>query len=297
MAPVTAHVQKFPASADLDAIIKAFREDGCVIIKGLLSQDQVRRFNEEIQPSMDEIPTLVTEDGSSNDRVKRFSKAVTTSPTFRHEILEIDLLHQLCNRIYSQKGEGMGYHFNDTQVIEIQPGGPAQHLHRDNELFPWWNSMGPSAPDAVMNYFCALSPFTAENGATRIVLGSHRWPKFTLISPEHCEEYDTIETIPALMDPGDCYLMTGKLVHGGGHNSTSTEQRRALALSIIRRELRPVQAFPMWVPLDVARQLSPRSQVMFGFRSSTQIRDVDSVHFWGNNGQDVAEHLGLNVAA
>jgi ectoine hydroxylase-related dioxygenase (phytanoyl-CoA dioxygenase family) len=298
MAPITCpKIQKFHASVGADTIFKAFEEDGCVIIEGFIPSDQVKRFNQEIQPSMDKIQVAATNDGNSNDRVKRFSKLVTTSPTFRHEILENDLMHQMCERIFSKRGEGRGYHFNDTMVIEVQPGAPGQRLHRDQELFPWWNSMGPDAPDCLVNFFCAVSPFTAENGATRLVPGSNRWPKLTLINATDCEHYGNIQTVPAVMNPGDCYLMSGKVIHGAGHNSTLTDQRRALAFSIIRRELRPVQAFPLWVPMDITTQLTERSQAMFGFRSSVQQCDVDTVHFWGNDGKDIGEHLGLIPSA
>ncbi|RAO73276.1 uncharacterized protein BHQ10_009288 [Talaromyces amestolkiae] len=294
MAPITCpKMQRFPASAGADAIFKAFEEDGCVVIEGFIPKDQVKRFNQEIQPSMDKIQVEATGNGNSNDRVKRFSECVTTSPTFRHELLENDLMHQMCERIFSKDGEGIGYHFNDTMVIEVQPGAPAQRLHRDQELFSWWNSMGPDAPDCVVNFFCALTPFSEENGATRLVPGSNRWPKFTMINEKDCEGYENIQTVPAIMEPGDCYLMSGKVIHGAGHNSTLTDQRRALAFAVIRRELRPLQAFPLWVPMEITTQLTARSQAMFGFRSSLQHTDVDSIHFWGKDGKDVGEYLGL----
>lgn len=291
------HLQKFPATAPADEIYAAFKQDGCVIIEGFVPPDQMARFSQEIQPAMEKIQVQVTDDGNSNDRVKRFSKLVTTSTTFRHQILENDLMHELLQRVFSKPGEGMGYHFNDTMVIEVQPGAPAQRLHRDQELYPWWNSMGPDAPECLVNFFCAVTPFTAENGATRLVPGSNRWPELTLINAADCPQYGQIESAPAIMQPGDCYMMSGKVIHGAGHNATLTDQRRALAFSTIRRELRPVQAFPLWIPMKIAKDLSPRTQAMFGFRSSTQHCDVDTVHFWGNDGKDIGEHLGLMSSA
>nr|5YBT_A Chain A, PrhA [Penicillium brasilianum]5YBT_B Chain B, PrhA [Penicillium brasilianum] len=290
-------LQRFPATASADEIFAAFQEDGCVVIEGFISPEQVARFSQEVDPAMEKIPVEVTNNGNSNDRTKRFSKCVIASPTFRNEIIESDLMHELCDRVFSKPGEGMGYHFNDNMVIEVQPGAPAQRLHRDQELYPWWNSMGPAGPECLINFFCAVTPFTEENGATRLVPGSHLWPEFTQINERDCPQFGKIETVPAIMQPGDCYLMSGKVIHGAGHNATTTDRRRALALSIIRRELRPVQAFSLSVPMKLAREMSERSQTMFGFRSSVQHCDVDMVHFWGNDGKDIAHHLGLISSA
>ncbi|KAL2826221.1 hypothetical protein BDW59DRAFT_161060 [Aspergillus cavernicola] len=284
-------IQRFHHSAGVDEIFKALEEDGFVIIKGFIPEDQVKRFNEEIQPALDKVPPAVTENGIP--WVKRCSKVVTSSPTFRDEIMDNNLLYQLCDRVFSKESGAPGYHFNDSVALDLLPGAPAQRLHRDQELFSFWNSMGPNAPDCFLNIMCAITPFTAGNGATVIVPGSHRWPKFTFIGENDHKEDPRIQTMLALMDPGDCYVMRGNLVHGAGANCTTSDQRRALSFSIIRSDLRSMQAFPLWVPVETARQMTRRAQAMFGFRSSTQQCLMDTVQFWSNEGKDIGEHLGL----
>ncbi|KAF7181302.1 hypothetical protein CNMCM7691_000520 [Aspergillus felis] len=223
MAPLNRNkIREFPATPDADAILKAFQEDGCVIIKGLIPRDQVKRLNNEIEPEMRKIPVAATHDSAEN--VKIFSRLMTTSPTFPHEEVE------LCERTFGQHGQGMGYHFNDTIVIELHPGAAAQ------------------PPEAVINFFFALTPFTEEN------------------------------------------------VHAGGHNSTATEQRRGLALAVIRSELHPLQAFTLSIPPDLAKEMSKRTQAMFGFRSSAQKVDTDTIYWWGDSGRDIAERLGLKAS-
>ena len=61
---------------------------------------------------------------------------------------------------------------NLTQAIQIGPGEPAQVIHRDDLMF---NFAHPEF-EAMINAMWAVDDFTAENGATHVVPGSHKWP-------------------------------------------------------------------------------------------------------------------------
>src|SRR3546814_15209989 len=57
-----------------------------------------------------------------------------------------------------------------TQAIEIHPGALAQYPHRDQDMW-----QGPKGEvEYLLNVIWPLSPFTAENGATRLWPHSHR---------------------------------------------------------------------------------------------------------------------------
>jgi hypothetical protein len=119
-------LQQVKASEGRDAVLRAVREDGAVIIKSLFSNDQVRRLNEEVQPAVDKlgVGSKRSEEWLKDfhgDNTKRLNNVVTLSKTFRHEILENDLIHQLCEEIYLK--DAGGYWMNSAQVIDI---GPAQ---------------------------------------------------------------------------------------------------------------------------------------------------------------------------
>lgn len=77
------------------------------------------------------------------------------------------------------KEESGAYWLNTAQVIDIGPGNKAQPLHRDLENNYPFVTMGPSGPEAANNFLIALTDFTEENGATRVIPGSHLWPDFT----------------------------------------------------------------------------------------------------------------------
>jgi len=259
----TAKLQQVKAKDGRDAVLAALRADGAVIIKGLFTADQVRRLNEEVQPSIDKlrVGSKHTEEWVKEfhgDNTKRLNNVVSISSTFRHEILENELIHQCCEDIYLK--DAGGYWMNSAQVIDIGPGSNAQPLHRDQWQFPIFTHAGADAPQASINFVVALTEFTDENGATRVIPGSHKWDDFSQNgTPE--------DTIPAEMQPGDACFITGKIVHGGGANRTKDKTRRGITLVFQCSYLTPEEAYPFLVPMDIARTLTPRGQRMIGFRS------------------------------
>ncbi|MFL4396757.1 phytanoyl-CoA dioxygenase family protein [Acinetobacter pittii] len=91
-----------------------------------------------------------------------------------------------------------------TQLIQIGPGNVAQGLHRDLENFPAFISMGKEGPCVTANCMIALTDFTEENGATRVILGSHQWDNFRMLSEDRFRHEDTI---PVVMKAGDMFCM------------------------------------------------------------------------------------------
>lgn len=96
--------------------------------------------------------------------------------------------------------------------VRIGPGETAQPIHSDDQLYP----VVEPDPPVVCNTMWALTDFTAENGATRVVPGSHRGPK-----PHYGGEY---ESVPAVMPRGSVLVWHGRLWHGGGANTTGSDR-------------------------------------------------------------------------
>lgn len=145
---------------------------------------------------------------------------------------------------------------NAGELIQIQPGEPAQYLHRDSDAWPAPIGLHP----LVVNCMLALGPFTAANGATRVVLGSHRWPA------GRCPEEHELR--PVELRPGDALLFPGDLVHGGGANRTD-QPRRGVSLSYCAGWLRPVENSVLNVPPGLARHLTPGSPPCWATPPST----------------------------
>jgi ectoine hydroxylase-related dioxygenase (phytanoyl-CoA dioxygenase family) len=180
------------------------------------------------------------------------------------------------------------YWLSSTQIIEIGPGNVRQVLHRDMTNYPVFVPLGPAAPHVIMNFLIALTEFREDNGGTRVIPGSNCWPDFLDLD----DERDQARTVPVEMAPGDCVLLGGKVVHGGGANTTADEHRRAIALSFSPGFLVPEQAFPFEVPLDLARTLPRKVQQMIGFRSFHNSSNLGG-SLWQHNYEELADHLGL----
>lgn len=291
-------MQQLPATTDVATIFRAFQEDGGVIIKEFLSQSEVASFNSEVQPAMEKLCAGSVSKNTNiqeqrGDKTKRLSNIACESETFRQKILEKDLLHKVLDAVFNQPG-GAGYWLSNTQVIELQPGAPAGIFHRDQDMYRFWSSMGPSSPEAMINFFIAMTPFTEANGATRLVPGSHRWPMSAGTSDPGYKAPIYADSVPLKMDTGDCFILSSKLLHAGGHNSTATEKRRALAIVAIRHDLTPNQAYALTLPRNIVSSMSYRVQGLYGFRSASwpdwEHKDYS---LWAAEEEDVGMHLGL----
>src|SRR5581483_5534546 len=104
--------------------------------------------------------------------------------------------------------------------ISIGPGEDAQPIHADDQLIP----IPKPHPPTVCNTMWALTDFTEENGATRLVPGSH----VAADNPQYGGEYDTVA---AEMPKGSVLVWHGSLWHGGGANRTADQVRVGIAMN------------------------------------------------------------------
>ena len=286
--PDVQSLQAVPPDTSVENIRAIVARDGGVIIKNFLTKDQIDRFNADVQPAMDALSPGSTHENEivaafHGSNTKRLTNLVTLSPTFRDEIIDKDLIHDLCDATFLE--ESGTYWMTTAQVIEIGPGNDAQMLHRDLENWFPFVGMGPSGPEVTVNFLIAFTDFTEENGATRVIPGSNHWSDF--------EDRGTPEdTIPAAMQAGDALFFSGKTVHGGGANKTSNDYRRAVAFAINPGFLTGEEAYPFLVDLEVAKTLTPRVQRLLGFRSQYP---TGSPGLWQVDYADLGDHLGLDA--
>ena len=93
--------------------------------------------------------------------------------------------------------------------------------------------------DVVLNTMWALDDFTVENGATRIVPGSHRW--------EGRQPTAEDRVVDAVMPAGSVIFYGGKIFHGGGANQTDTP-RLGVILEYVAAWLRAQETHLLAVP-------------------------------------------------
>jgi len=137
--------------------------------------------------------------------------------------------------------------------IAIQTEEVEQPLHADDQLIP----LPRPHPAIVCNTMWAITDFTAENGATRLVPGSHERDGV----PIWGEKY---ETVPAEMPRGSVLVYHGSLWHGGGANQ-SNARRVGVAMNYCAGFIRQQENQQLGIPLSTIRGFEPRLQELTGF--------------------------------
>lgn len=137
--------------------------------------------------------------------------------------------------------------------LVLGPGQEAQPIHEDTQLIPLPR---PHIPITI-NAIWALSDFTATNGATRIVPGSHKYDH----APDYGKDYDTVM---ATMPAGSVMLFDSALWHGGGANE-SDARRFAFSCAYCWGWMRQQENLQLGIPRDIAERFPRRLQELCGY--------------------------------
>ena len=139
-------------------------------------------------------------------------------------------------------------------------------LHSDQGYMP----LGTTYP-VVANIMWMLTDFTEENGATRIVPGSHREEMPT-------EPVDQDRTIAAVGPAGTALVFDGRLWHGTGANRTD-EPRLGILSYFCRPFIRQQENLTMSLAPEVVAQCSAELLSILGFQTWATLGMVEgSIH-------------------
>lgn len=231
------------STVTVDAVVDALDRDGYAIVEGLLSPAEAAAAKASLKQVLDELPYGRNDfEGFATRRVYAlFAK----TRAFDQDATN-PLLLGVLDRVLGH------YQLSAPTGIQIGPGEKAQVLHYDASVYP----LPRDFPDVVVNTMWALDDFTVENGATRIIPGSHRWDD-RRPAPED-------EVVDAVMPAGSVIFYGGKVFHGGGANSTDTP-RLGVILEYVSAWLRPQETHLLAVPRAVAAELPERLQELLGY--------------------------------
>ncbi|MEQ8346795.1 MAG: phytanoyl-CoA dioxygenase family protein [Sneathiellaceae bacterium] len=146
------------------------------------------------------------------------------------------------------------YLLSQLQAIEILPGEAPQPQHHDDSFYPVPRPRAPLGAATIL----AIDAFTAENGATRVIPGSHLWDGRQPTAAE------VAAAEPVLMPAGAAVLFLGTLWHGGGGNR-SAAPRLALTAQYCAPWCRQQENYSLSVSRDCARSCSPHMQRLLGY--------------------------------
>jgi hypothetical protein len=261
-----ATLERFAAASPADAICDALDRDGAAIIDGLLPLDVVDRVNAEVDASVDAAdPDETLFNPIMQQFHGRFTKQVAGMPgisrTFAVEVMCQPLLLELCDRVLAPSCAR--YQLNLGHLLQRGPGSEEQWLHRDEAV---WSDVPRPHPELQLATVIAFVDFTRENGATRVVPGSHRWPDRQMLPAEQMtQEPPRPEQIAyAEMPAGSAVVYTGGTIHAGGANSTDVP-RRGAHMSYCLGWLRTEENNYLSTPPAVAATLPRRAQELLGY--------------------------------
>jgi len=226
-----------------EASLQGLRDDGYLVIENALSRAQVSQLRRALDPHFEEL--LYGRNPFEGHQTQRVYGLVQKTRDF-DPLIEDPRVLQACQ-------EFLGDHLlTAAHAILIHPGETAQSLHHDDSFYPFPRPRKPLGLSTIW----ALDDFTHDNGATRVVPGSHRWGDE--------RPGDDAEPLNVCMPAGSLLIFLGTLFHGGGDN-TSDRSRLGITIQYCPGWARQQENYILSVPAKTVRQLSPTLQALLGY--------------------------------
>lgn len=231
-------IQYLSPTASAESVVEALSSDGCAVIEGLATPGLVDAVCDELKPFIDATPRGL--DGFGGKRTRRTGALIARSPAARELVMEPLILESARGLLH----DATSIRLHLTQTIAIEPGESGQAIHRDQ----WAFDFHPFARgfEVQCNTLWALTDFTEQNGATRVIPGSH-------LADDRLE-FALEQTVPAEMERGSVLVYTGSIYHGGAAN-LSDATRIGGNITYARSWLRQEENQYLSVPQEVAREL------------------------------------------
>jgi len=159
-------------------VVAMLERDGGVIIENFLTSETLAGLRGDLLPKLER--QSVGRDGFSGFKTRRLSALFAHTrhcvEIATHPLYFTPAEHFLCTPREVWVGDdkltlAADIRIGVTQAIQLAPGQGAQPLHRDDTAFLWRHPTG--GREGRVQIMCALSDFTAENGGTLVIPGSH----------------------------------------------------------------------------------------------------------------------------
>lgn len=246
-------------TADIDVHAEEIRLQGYTVIEDFLTPGVLAQVRNSLAPYLGSHSGRNRFEGSATERIYTL---VARARVFWGIVLDPRIL-ALCERFLLPN-----YLLTASQAINIGPGEIAQPLHYDDSF----HRLPRPRAMISLSTIVAVDAFTADNGATRLLPGSHLWSDAQLAGLAPSTDFagpsrtDALEAscIKATLPAGACLVFAGTLVHGGGANR-SAASRLAFSSQYCQPWARPQENFILGVPLKVARAMPAPLQAMLGY--------------------------------
>jgi len=235
------------SATQIEQHVAKIRKDGYSIVENAIEPE----FVEELVAGLDRLEHELEVEPSPN--VFEGAKTVRIYNLLAHgEVFERVPVHPNVLPIV----EGVldaGCLVSSLSSVSICGDETPQPIPADDQLIP----IPKPHPPIVCNSMWALTDFTEENGATRIIPGTHLRDH----SPVFGQPYDSIA---AVMPKGSVMVYDGSMWHGGGANRTG-QRRIGVAMNYCAGYVRQQENQQLGIPREIARRFSPRLRELVGY--------------------------------
>ena len=231
----------------MDAHLRRIAEDGYTILPNAIEPEFVDEIDEaliELEHALGVGPSDNLFEGLHTTRVYNL---LVHGSTFEKIPVHPNVLPVVEGALDS------GALISSLSSIAIGPDEQPQPVHADDQVIPL---VRPHIP-IICNTMWAITDFTEENGATRLIPGSHLRDE----APNPLERYDTI---PAEMEKGSVLVWVGSLWHGGGANITDA-RRVGIAMNYCAGYIRQQENQQLGIPRETVKRFPRRLQELVGY--------------------------------
>jgi ectoine hydroxylase-related dioxygenase (phytanoyl-CoA dioxygenase family) len=228
--------------------------EGYTVVDDAIEPDLTAALRDAIRGLEDELGVLPRGTAAEGQATKRIYNLLARDPVFQAMPVHPNVL-PVVERLLDR-----GCLLSGMTAIDIGPGEQPQPLHGD-DLVMSGHLRRPHAPMMVTSMW-ALTDFTASNGGTRFVPGSHLWeatPFSGEAPPDH--EVRSLE-----MPAGSVMVFHGSLWHGGGANTTADDWRLGVNVQYCPGFVRQQQNHYLAIPTEIAATFSDRLLELLGYR-------------------------------
>jgi ectoine hydroxylase-related dioxygenase (phytanoyl-CoA dioxygenase family) len=233
--------------ADADAAAEAIRTRGCALLGSALGAREVAELSDAVDRALAGLAIPFGTNEFLGFRTRRIFNLLARDECFERLPVHGSLL-PVIERTLDRECL-----LSSLTAIELQPGETRQPLHADDGTLPLPRPHPPYTCSAIV----ALTDFTAENGATHFVPGSHARDR----RPRPGED---AETLQAAMSAGSVFVYHGSLWHGGGANR-SASRRLAIVVNYCAGFLRQEESQLLALPRERVARMPPRLRALLGY--------------------------------
>jgi ectoine hydroxylase-related dioxygenase (phytanoyl-CoA dioxygenase family) len=227
--------------------------DGYTIVEDAIEPDLVERLRDTIRRLERDLGVRPRGTAAEGHATLRMYNLLAKDPAFQAMPVHPNVL-PIAERMLDR-----GCLLSGMTAIDIGPGERPQPMHGDDIVMARHLPL-PHAPMMVTSMW-ALTDFTADNGGTRFVPGSHRFAH----TPESPDAPIDVDVCALEMPAGSVMVFHGSLWHAGGANVTDT---RRLGVNVqycpgfVRQQQNPY----LGIPAEIAATFSDRLLELVGYR-------------------------------